>query len=159
MSTERIVIVGGPRCGKSWLARDMATASGCARFCGDPRSLVKEPFGGVTYLPEGLAMENESTRWIVEHWFTMPGPWICEGWIMARALRKWMSMMQDIEESRPGLVMQEFPCDRIIVLSEQRPELELLLGQVSMHKGVMKVWQEISYYFEGMTETRRWSDE
>jgi hypothetical protein len=55
--------------------------------------------------------------------------------------------------------MQEFPCDRIIVLSEQRPELELLLGQVSMHKGVMKVWQEISYYFEGMTETRRWSDE
>jgi hypothetical protein len=144
------VIVGGPRCGKSWLAREMATASGCARFCGDPRSLVKEPFGGVTYLPEGLAMEDESTRWIVENWFTQPGPWVCEGWIMARALRKWLQLCSGSDS---------FPCDRVVVLAEQRPELELLPGQVRMHKAVMTVWDQISDYFEGMTDTRRWSEE
>lgn len=159
MSTDRIVIVGGPRSGKSWLAREIATETGCFRFCGDPRSLVKDPFAGVTYLPEGLAMEDESTRYIVEHWFTQPAPWVCEGWIMARALRKWRQMMDDIESQRPGLVMQEFPCDRIIVMAEQRPELELLGGQVRMHKAVMTVWNQISDYFEGMTETRRWSDD
>lgn len=140
MTTERVVIVGGPRCGKSWLARELATESGAPRFCGDPKSLVKEPFGGVTYLPEGLAMEDESTRYIAENWFSLPAPWICEGWIMARCLRKWMSLMQD------------YPCDRVIVFLEQRPEIELLPGQMAQHKGVLTVWNSISYYFEPITE-------
>lgn len=166
----RTVIVGGCRTGKSWEslrlgedidARRTRIYTGSVPIrCGDPRSKVKEPIHGVEYLAEGLAMEDESTRWIVDHWFTMPAPWICEGWIMARALRKWCNCVLDNPESYPsGMGETNFPCDRIIVLSEQRPELELLPGQVSMHKGVMKVWQEISYYFEGMYETRRWSDE
>lgn len=154
MTTDRVVIVGGPRTGKSWLARELATESGAPRFCGDPKSLVKEPFGGVTYLPEGLAMEDESTRYVAENWFSLPAPWICEGWIMARSLRKWMSLMQNIEENRPGLVMQDYPCDRVIVFLKQRPELDLLPGQVSMHKGCMKVWNEIYYYFDPITEYR-----
>lgn len=151
--SDRIVIVGGPRCGKSWFARELATESGAPRFCGDPKSLVKEPFGGVTYLPEGLAMEDESTCWIVDNWFEMPGPWICEGWIMARALRKWLQKNDD-REGRYATDAVLYPCDRVIVFENQRPEIELKRGQVSMHKAVQTVWREIAEYFEPITEYR-----
>lgn len=88
-------------------------------------------------------MEDESTRYIVTAWFTLPGPWICEGWIMARALRKWLSI---------GAVGDSMPCDRVIVFTEQRPEIDLLPGQRALHKAVMTVWNEISDYFEPITE-------
>lgn len=155
MKDQRIIIVGGPRCGKSTLARELRSV-GYPVFCGDPESKVKDVERGVTYLPEGLAMEDESTRWIVEHWFVRPAPWICEGWIMARALRKWCEI-NEVWTQYP--LADDFPCDRIIVLAEQRPELELLPGQVRMHKSVMTVWNKISDYFDGMYEERRWSDE
>lgn len=152
MTTERVVIVGGPRCGKSTLAKAFAL-TGYPVFCGDPLSMVKEPFGGVTYLPEGLAMEDESTRWIVMNWFAKPGPWVCEGWIMARALRKWMTVRGEIEGYYGGgLKMADAPCDRIIVFEEQRPELTLLPGQVAMHKGVMRVWAHLADEFRKITE-------
>jgi len=162
MTTERIVIVGGPRTGKSWLAAELSLNTtegngplGTAQiYCGDPLSKVKEPMPTVHYLPEGLAMEDESTRWIVDNWFSMPGPWICEGWIMARALRKWRETMEGIESARPGLVMQEFPCDRIIVFEEQRADCDLLRGQVAMHRGVHTVWNEINDYFSPIAEFR-----
>ena len=145
MATERIVIVGGPRTGKSWLAREMATKDGSFdRYCGDPQSKVKEPFGGVTYLPEGLAIEDESTRWIVMNWFAKPGPWICEGWCMARALRKYLQVRDEIESYYGGgLKMKPGPCDRIIVLENQRDDCDVSPGQRAMHKGVMRVWASI----------------
>lgn len=136
------------------MAAEIQSRTGAPVFCGDPLSKAKEQRLGTSYLPEGLAMEDESTRWIVEHWFTLPGPWVCEGWIMARALRKWLNAPEQY-----GSAPDHFPCDRIIVLAEQRPELELLGGQIRMHKAVMTVWNQISDYFAGMTETRRWSDE
>lgn len=142
--TERIVIVGGPRCGKSTLARELA---GPARiFCGDPLSKVKEPRLLVNYLPEGLGFDSESSQWIVDHWLPMPGPWVLEGHVMARVLRKWLKTapLGEIDLSR-------FPCDRVIVFLEQRPELELLKGQVSLHKAVMTEWSEIADYYEPIT--------
>jgi hypothetical protein len=142
MTTERVVIVGGPRCGKSWLARELR-ASGSPTFCGDPPDKVKDLEADVTYLPLGLAMEDESTRYIATAWFSMPGPWVCEGWIMARALRKWLSI---------GDIGASMPCDRVVVFLEQRPELELLPGQIAQHRGVMTVWDAIWDYFETITE-------
>lgn len=152
MNSERIVIVSGPRAGKSWLARELRK-QGYPTLCADPRSMAKEPEAGVTYLAEGLAMENESTRYVVNEWFSRPGPWVCEGWLLARCLRKWLEMTSDGESANV------FPCDKIIVLEQQRPELDLLAGQVRMHRGVMTVWNKIAPYFEGMVETRRWDDE
>lgn len=101
-------------------------------------------------------MEDESTRFIAQNWFTMPAPWVCEGWIMARALRKWIQLNEN-GELDPGDSPDGWPCSRIIVLEQQRPEIELLPGQARMHKGIMQTtWPQIRGYFEGMYETRRW---
>jgi hypothetical protein len=144
--TDRIVIVGGPRTGKSWLAQTYWTA-GYDVYCGDPLSKVKDPIETVTYLPEGLAMEDECTRFVVEHWLSQPGPWVCEGWLMARVLRKWLQ----VHDYEPPT---EFPCDKIIVFENQRADCDLLRGQVAMHAGVHKVWNEINDYFSPIAEFR-----
>jgi hypothetical protein len=149
MTTERVVIVGGPRCGKSWLADELADhIIGCRVFCGDPKSKVKEPLAGINYLPEGLDFGSESSQWIVDNWLTLPGPWVMEGHIMARVLRKWMRQFAGVEFEA------EFPCDEIYVFTEQRPELDLLPGQVSLHRGVMTEWEDCREYYEPITEYR-----
>lgn len=144
----RTVIVGGPRCGKSWLANDLSLETteghgplGTAQiYCGDPLSKVKEPMPTVHYLPEGLPFsgDNGAAQWIVDNWFAMPGPWVCEGHVMARALRRWMNV-------------DCFPCDRIIVLENHHPLAEVTDHQRAMHKGVMKVWNEIASYYAAIT--------
>jgi hypothetical protein len=149
VTTERVVIVGGCRLGKSTLARSL----GLPVFCGDPSDKVKDFERGVTYLPSGLGFGSESSQWIVDNWLPMPGPWVMEGHITARCLRKWMAAMQAIEESRPGLVMQDYPCDRVIVMTND-PWVELLPGQARLNDAVAEQWAQIAYYFESITEVR-----
>jgi hypothetical protein len=152
---KRIVIVGGPRCGKSQLSKALR-ARGYPTFCGDPHDKVKEPEPGVTYLAEGMGMDSASSRYIVDHWLPMPGPWVLEGHIMARVLRKWL----DDNGVQPAYnVADEWPCDRIVVFPEQHPDAEITSKQVALHKGVIgKTWREIEDYFEGMVEVIRHSD-
>lgn len=156
---SRVVIGGGPRCGKSFAALRIARGEwslqdgtslppGSPVFCGDPLSMVKEPEPGTTYLPEGLGMGSASSRWIVDNWLPMPGPWVLEGHVMARVLRKWMG---DAEPDAAGII---YPCDRIIMFREQRPGAVTKPGQVAQHKGVMSVWNEIDLYYEPITEYR-----
>jgi len=152
----RTVIVGGPRCGKSWLAADLSlnTSEGSGPlgtaqiYCGDPLSKVKEPMPTVHYLPEGLPFsgDNGAAQWIVDNWFAMPGPWVCEGHVMARALRRWMHAPEQY-----GSADDHFPCDRIIVLENHHPLAEVTGQQRAMHKGVMKVWSEIASYYHSIT--------
>lgn len=144
MSDERVIIVGGPRCGKSTLAREFA-ARGVPVFCGDPRSLVKEPEDGVTYLPEGMDW-SEGSQFVADEWFTQPGPWLCEGQIMARALRKWCPTV-DIFTGKADL-----PADRIIVLRDHHPLADVTPGQAAMHKAVMTVWNEIARRYRDISE-------
>jgi hypothetical protein len=147
----RTIIIGGPRCGKSTLARTYR-AQGIPTYCGDPRSLVKEPEDGVTYLPEGLVWRkdhDEGSQYVIDHWFPMPGPWLLEGQNMARALRKWVRQGGDCY--RGAIAM---PCDRIIVLREPRPECTLLPGQESMGKAVATVWSQVGHRFREITEYR-----
>lgn len=156
---ERIVVVGGPRCGKSYFARVMRQL-GVPTFCGDPMSKVKDVESGVRYLPEDLAFSGEggAAVWITQNWFTRPGPWVCEGHVMARALRRWVEKNTELDVEEPtGERLECFPCDRVIVFAEQRPEIELDRGQASMHKAVMTVWRQIEDYFDGMTEVRTWT--
>lgn len=139
----RIVLVGGPRRGKSTLARQYR-AQGIPTFCGDPRSKVKDPEEGVTYLPEELpyAGDQGAAAHVAGLWFIWQGPWLCEGHVMARALRRWL-------DAHP----REMPADKIIVLSGPA-KCETSKGQDAMHKGVMTVWEEIAHHFREITEYR-----
>jgi hypothetical protein len=128
-------------------------------FCGDPASKVVYQKPYTTYLPEGLdfAGDNGAAAWVAEHWFTMPGPWICEGHVMFRALRRWMRFAcgeVDGPEHMDVDGIPLFPCDHIIVLDRpaHRPTSR---GQEAMHVGVMKVWDEIEDYYAPITEWRR----
>lgn len=136
--SQRTVIVGGPRTGKSTLARELR-AQGHPTFCGDPISLVKEPEAGVTYLPDGLGWSG-SSAYVAEHWLSAPGPWVCEGVVMARALRKFAGALPD----------------RIIVLANHCPLTPVADGQATMHRGVMTVWREIAARFAPVAEVWAW---
>lgn len=145
----RTIIVAGPRRGKSTLAAEIQRQTGAPVFCGDPVSKAKELRPNTTYLPEGIPISGDdgAAQWVADNWFTLPGPWVCEGWVMARALRRWASMHF---EERHGRVLRA-PADRIIVLD--RPAFtEELRGQASMHKAVMTVWGGISHYFAAIAE-------
>lgn len=154
MNDETIAVIGGPRCGKSWLARELR-AMGYPTFCGDPIDKVKEPEAGVTYLREGMGMESESSRHIVDHWLPLPGPKVLEGHIMARVLRKWLK-----DQKREACHDREqWPCNRIIVFPEQHPDADVTSKQFAMHKGVIETtWAGVRDYFEGMTTDVVWSE-
>ena len=137
-----VVLVGPPRAGKSTYARELRER-GYPTFCTDPRSLVKEPEDGVTYMIEGLDWSGCSEH-AANVWMRLPGPLCIEGVGTVRALRK---APDDVVESL-------LANGRIVVFLEQRPELELLPGQRSMAKAVLTVWNSISYYFESITEYR-----
>lgn len=136
----RVVIVGGPSRGKSTLAHVLHERHGWPVFCGDPASKVLHQKPYTTYLPEGLdfAGDHGAAAYIAGTWLESPGPWICEGHVMARVLRRWVNDA-DINPHR-------WPCDRIIVLDRaaHRPTSP---GQEAMHKGVMKVWREVEDYY------------
>jgi hypothetical protein len=158
---SRIVIVGGPRCGKSWLAANLSleTTEGSGPlgtssiYCGDPLSTVKDPMPTVHYLPEGIPYSgNEgAAAWIAEHWFSMAGPWICEGHVMARALQRYIDQQLSVWDFWDQCAM---PCDKIIVFEEQRSDQILKPGQLSQHKGVMTTWRRIRDYFDPIVEYR-----
>lgn len=144
MTTERIVIVGGCRLGKSTLARSL----GLPIHCADPASKVKDWEPGVAYLPEGLPMSGDdgAAQWVADNWFCAPGPWVVEGWLTARALRRWLIKGADTD-------YLPHPCDRIIVLTNE-PWVELKPGQAALNKAVQTVWNEIALEFENITNER-----
>lgn len=144
------MIVAGPSRGKSTLAHSLHTEHGLPVYCGDPASKVVYQKPHTHYLPEKLdfAGDGGASAWVCANWFTMPGPWICEGHVMARALRRWLNAPE-----QSGSAPDHFPCERIIVL-DKPAHRATNVGQEAMHKGVMKVWREIAHYFDAITEYR-----
>lgn len=137
---KKIVIVGGPRRGKSTLARNLRLADAIPTYCTDPLSLVKDPEPDVTYLPEEYAGKwSESSQYVADEWLAkLDGPYCLEGVATARALRKY-------EQSVDGdpAKLSEL---QVVVLTEARVP-GLLQGQESMAKGVDTVWQQIAGSF------------
>lgn len=157
MTADRIVIVAGPRMGKSYLAESLRR-DGYTVFCGDPLSTVKEPLPNVTYLPEGLdyAGDGGAAAYVSEYWFCgthagikMPARWVCEGHVMARALARYLKLAAGSYARLPA-----FPCDRVIVLTGE-PAVERTAKQRANHDGVMTSWAKIADQLAPISEWRR----
>jgi hypothetical protein len=120
----RIIILGGPRTGKTTLARQLiedGQGPGTSLHSDD---LIAE----LAHL--GKDAWSEGSRRVTE-WLDAPGPWIIEGVALARALRKW-------REAHPG---EPPPVDRVIRLTT--PHVALSKGQAAMAKGEETVWAEL----------------
>jgi hypothetical protein len=120
---ERVVIAGGPRRGKSEIAK----------------KLVRD---GVTYhhgeelidRPEWAGMTREE-KWsagseLAATWLDQPGPFVAENVAMARALRKWLA------RNPTGK-----PADVVVHLRD--PVIETNSGQEAMASGSETVWNEV----------------
>lgn len=112
---NRIIVLGGPRTGKTTWARARGRELGCLVRSTDSLIATHD-------------WSQASTE--VARWFDEPGPWIIEGVATARALRKWLA-------ANPGK-----PFDALVVFFSS-PFQVLLKGQDSMAKGVLTVWHEI----------------
>jgi hypothetical protein len=139
---DRIIIIGGPQCGKSTYALKL----GIPVFCGDPRSLVKRPVDGVTYLPEHLEW-SAGSDYIANNWFNQKGPYVIEGVSVVRALRKW-------KKRHP--VVRSMPCDKIIYFMNKHPSVDRLAGQHAMEKAVATMWGEVRDYYARITNYHQW---
>jgi adenylate kinase family enzyme len=115
--TDRILIIGGPRTGKTTLARSLGAALGVAVYHTDKLRRA-------TWSEESTALAA---------WFGkgLPGPWICEGVLVPRGLRKWLA-----DHAAP-----ELPADIIYWLSV--PRVECSPGQAAMGKAVSTVWHQV----------------
>lgn len=140
----KVILVGPPRAGKSTYARELR-AQGIPTYCGDPRSKVKDPEDDVVYLPECFTIgKNCGDRYIADHWFTMPGPWCCDGVLMVRALRK---VLED------GRIRTLDDC-RIVRFQRQYMSAITKPGQVTMAKAIDTVWSQVAGALSHITEYR-----
>lgn len=119
---KRIVIIGGPRTGKTTLALALADWFGVDVMHTD------DLIGSLDW---SAASEHVATVWM-----SKPGPWILEGVAAVRAIRK-----------RVALHQGERPCDEVIVL--ETPRVELTKGQAAMAKGHARIWAEVRGEVEG----------
>lgn len=134
---RRLVIAGGPRTGKSTLARKLAADMGL-----QPNSETNDGHGAYGY---GLAVRSTDELlgrkdWSeasaeVARWMDAPGPWILEGVVMARACRKWLA-------AHPTGA----PCDELLYVTE--PKVPQIAGQARMSKGCDTVFREIESALE-----------
>ena len=106
----RTLITGWPRAGKSTLAAELATARGITPIATD--SLMN-------------THEWSEASEAISYWFDEPGPWIIEGVVVPRALRKW-------RKRHPG---EAPPFDEMIIMAQPKLE-DLKPGQISMGRGL-----------------------
>lgn len=131
----RICITGGPRTGKTTLARTILASGETPAFRGLGESFVHHTDDLIDeYKHLGREAWSAVSQHVADHWLSQPGPWIVEGVAVSRALRKW-------HEQHPG---EPPPVDRVIYLSE--PHESTSPGQHAMAKGVRKVHDEIEHW-------------
>lgn len=106
----RIVIIGGPKTGKTTMADHMRGDGVTVRHTDDLQDL-----------------EWSEASACASFWFDEPGPWIIEGVMAVRALRKWLARNPEGK-----------PCDRIIV--RWHAKVQLSKGQMTMTRGHETIW-------------------
>ena len=113
--TERLLVTGGPRTGKTTIAAE---------------------FGGVRAVPvrgtDSLigAYDWSAASAVVAEWFDAPGPWIIEGVAVPRALRKWLAKHPTGK-----------PADKVVWL--EFPKVDRTPRQDSMARAVETVWLQV----------------
>jgi len=112
LNAKRILIVGGPRTGKTTLAKHLAAELGY-------------PLRGTDEL---TATEWSAASQEASGWFREDGPWIFEGVVLPRAIRK---------HYRASI---EAPADAVVIM--KRPKVEQSPGQASMTKACATVLNE-----------------
>lgn len=112
----RIVILGGPKTGKTTLARKL------------DEQCNHQPCGSLRMTDDLIHLGWSEASQAASLWFDEPGPWIIEGVAIVRALRKW-------RDQHPG---ERPPVDRVIRLTT--PHVALWGGQIAMMKGEHTVW-------------------
>jgi hypothetical protein len=117
--SERIIIVGGPKTGKTTLSSALLPAVPVQHT----DDLIHLPWSEV---PDAVI-----------DWMLQDGPWIIEGVQTARALRRWY---------RDG-GLTGTPCDRVIVCAH--PVADLTKRQAAMAKGIWKIWGEVEPQLAG----------
>ena len=136
---KRIIIIGGPRTGKTQLAKKLSQELGIPTIlCTDPQSL-----GGDA--PSHAELTNRDERWSavsedVSHWFDRTGPWIIEGVAAIRALRKY-------RKTNPG---SPPPCDKLLVLSI--PKVPQTKAQHTLAVGIHTVLAGIASWAHDVIE-------
>lgn len=113
-ATARILIAGGPRCGKTTLAEDLARAAGIQAEHSD--DLI-----GV--------LDWSSASLEVSRWIDRTGPWIVEGVAVVRALRK----LLERSSGKPA----EF------VYWSLSPKAPTTKAQDAMGKGCATAWEPV----------------
>jgi hypothetical protein len=113
----RIIILGGPRCGKTRLAAELES---------EAHGLV------VRHTDElvGRYRWSECSEIMAADWMAASGSWLIEGVAAARGVRKWLA-------ANP----HGFPCER--VMHSHVPKVPLTPRQLTMLKGCVTVWSEI----------------
>lgn len=173
----RIAIVGGPRTGKSTLARELAADAGCPILCTDPAHLVKDPEPGVEYVPSkhvaghaGVTPDvwSLASQYVADHFLTRTGPWVLDGVGVSRALRKWLrheAMVSRAFGANAQIDVRALihwavhsgsappPVDQLIWL-RNAAHVPLKPGQAAMTKGVDTVMRELLPWLEPVLELR-----
>lgn len=113
-SLSRIVVAGGPRTGKTTLAKELGSRLGARVRSTD--SLIAAH--------DWSAASDEVGRWL-----DGDGSWIVEGVAVVRAIRKWLARASG-------------PVPFAVVWLE-RPVVAQTRAQAAMHKGCETVWAEV----------------
>ncbi len=114
-NASRVIVAGGPRCGKTTFAKELATRTGVP---------VRHTDDLIGVYDWSASSEHVAT------WFDRPGSWIVEGVTAPRAIRKWLA-------SHP----KGKPAD--VIYWGVEPRVHITKEQAAMLKGVMTVWKEI----------------
>jgi adenylate kinase family enzyme len=111
---SRILIAGWPRVGKTFLAAQLAASSGAR----------------VLHTDDLIATHawSEASR-VASAWLEDPGPWICEGVAIPRAIRKFLERNASA------------PAD--LLYWSATPREDLTPGQITMGKGCDTVWAAV----------------
>lgn len=112
--SDRILIIGGPKTGKTTMATQLA------------QTLQVKLRHTDALIADNIAWPEMSER--VSRWLEAAGPWIIEGVALPRALRKWIAAHPSGK-----------PCEVIYWLA--KPVADRSLGQVTMSKAVQTVWK------------------